>query len=161
MYYPREAERDFLFTRATLAFFLIIPSLIMVLLSKGGGIPYAAIKASPLEEIGTITNIEIGNKYHPRTVIYYSFKIDDNKQVTGEYIQNKQNDNSEYLAGQKIRIIYSALLPRFHVVRASLESNSPDFYIFSTGIGLILLCLIFISWTISKIIKHKEEDHYY
>lgn len=161
MYYPREAERDYLFTRATLAFFLIIPSLIMVLLSKGGGVPYAAIKASPLETTGIITKIEVGNKYQPRTIIYYSFEPNQNKQITGEYIQNKQNDNSEYFAGQKINIVYSAWFPRFHVIQPNLESNSPDFYIFSTGMSLILLCLMFIAWTISKIIKHKEEDHYY
>jgi hypothetical protein len=58
MYYPREAERDNLFTRATLTFIFIIPLLIMVLLSKGGGIPYAAIKIAPLETTGTITKIE-------------------------------------------------------------------------------------------------------
>ena len=161
MYYPREAERDFLFTRATLAFFLIIPALIMVLLSKGGGIPYAAIKSSPLETTGTITKIEIGNKYHPRTVIYYSFMLDENKKVTGEYIQNIQSDSAEYFTEQKISIIYSALFPRFHVIKSNLESNSPDFYIFSVGMGLILLCLMFIAWTISKILKHKKEDHHY
>ena len=161
MYYPREAERDHLFTRATLAFFMILLSLVMVLLSKDGGIPYAAIKATPLETIGIVTKIEVDNKIYPRTVIYYSFKTNKSYQVNGEYLVNTRNDKSNYFEGQEIKIVYSDWLPRFHTIKSNLEFNSPDFYIFSVGMGIIFLCLIFIAWTVSRIMKHKEEDHYY
>ncbi len=160
MYYPREAQRDFLFTRATLLFVSMLVLSLMLFLSKDKGAPYALIKAAPVETIGQITQLESVGPRDSSTNVYYAFDHE------GQHEEGMVNNSSYvedrgYTVGGTVEVVYSKWFPTVHNIKANLKTSSPNFYIMSISAGLMILCLILMFWTIHKIYAHKEEDRHY
>ena len=54
MYYPREAQKDNLYTQTFLPMLLIIPLALVLALAKGDATLHARASISPTQAIGTI-----------------------------------------------------------------------------------------------------------
>jgi hypothetical protein len=59
MYYPREAEKDHLFNRVILLTVACCVVLILAGMARHEGIAYAAIRLSPVETTGTVTQLTL------------------------------------------------------------------------------------------------------
>ena len=57
MYYPREAQKDNLYTQTFLPMLLIIPLALVLALAKGDATLHARASISPTQVIGTIDKI--------------------------------------------------------------------------------------------------------
>src|SRR5450830_306112 len=160
MYYPREAQRDFLFTRATLLFFFMLVLCLMLFLSKDRGAPYALIKAAPIETIGYITQLESLSAWASSTNVYYAFDH-EGQRIEGMVNNSSYIDDPGYEVGSPVPVVYSKWFPTVHNIKANLKSSSPNFYIMSASAGLMILCLMLMFWTVHRIYQHKEEDRHY
>ncbi|MGE7814195.1 hypothetical protein ACQKMW_12310 [Pseudomonas sivasensis] len=160
MYYPREAQRDFLFTRATLLFFAMLALALMLFLSKDRGAPYALIKAAPVETIGQIIQLESIGPRDSSTNVYYAFDH-EGQRVEGMVNNSSYVEDRDYKVGGPVEVVYSKWFPTVHSIKANLKSSSPNFYIMSVSAGLMIVCLILMFWTIHQIYQHKEEDRHY
>ena len=160
MYYPREAQRDFLFTRATLLFFFMLVLCLMLFLSKDRGAPYALIKAAPVETMGQITQLESVGLRASSTNVYYTFTHDGQREE-GMVNNSSYVDDPGYVVGGPVPVVYSKWFPTVHNIKTNLKSSSPNFYIMSASAGLMILCLMLMFWTVHRIYQHKEEDRHY
>lgn len=160
MYYPREAQRDFLYTRVTLLFFVMLILSLMLILSKDRGAPYALIKAAPVETTGKITRLEGVGPRNASTNVYYRFTHDDSEEE-GMVNTSTYAESPDYEIGSHVQVVYSKWFPKVHNIQAVLESDSPNFYIMSISVGLMVLCSSLMFWTVHRIYRHKEEDRRY
>ncbi|MGK9416808.1 hypothetical protein ACSSUR_11710 [Pseudomonas cedrina] len=160
MYYPREAQRDFLFTRATLLFVFMLVLSLMLFLSKDRGVPYGLIKAAPVETVGQITQLESFGPRASSSNVYYTFSHDGQRE-DGMVSNSSYVEDPGYEVGGPVPVVYSKWFPTVHSIKANLNSSSPNFYIMSVSLGLMILCLMLMLWTVHRIYQHKEEDRHY
>ncbi|WP_426133409.1 hypothetical protein [Pseudomonas sp. PWP3-1b2] len=160
MYYPREAQRDFLFTRATMLFVATLVLALMLFLSKDRGAPYALIKAAPVETTGQVTQLEAIGDWGTITNVYYRFKHDDLNEE-GMVSTSGYAGGPVYEVGSPVQVVYSKWFPEVHNIKENFRSGSWNFYIMSASAALILLCQIGMFWTLRQIYRHKEEDRRY
>ncbi|WP_338488626.1 DUF3592 domain-containing protein [Pseudomonas trivialis] len=160
MYYPREAQRDFLFTRAAMLFFVTLVLALMLFLSKGRGAPYALIKAAPMETTGQVTQVEDIGNWGAITNVYYRFKYEDQNEE-GMVSTSNYADSPVYEVGSPVQVVYSKWFPEVHNIKENLSKGSWNFYIMSFSAALIVLCQAWMFWTLRQIYRHKEEDRSY
>ena len=160
MYYPREAQRDFLFTRAVMLFVATLVLALMLFLSKDRGAPYALIKASPVETTGQVTQLESFGNWGTITNVYYSFKHDEHDQ-DGMATTSGYAGGPVYEVGSPVQVVYSKWFPSVHNLKANFNSGRWNFYIMSASAVLIALCQALMFWTLFRIYRHKEEDRQY
>jgi len=48
-----------------------------------------------------------------------------------------------------------------HNIKANFKSSSPNFYIMSVSVGLMVVFSILMFWTAHQIYQHQEEDRHY
>lgn len=158
MYYPREAQKDNLYTQTFLPMLLIIPLALVLALAKGDATLHARASISPTQAIGTIEKITPDEESPNILHIHYQFQTKDNTTLQGIYSQNKLHDKSLYATGQNIPIIYSKLFPNSSISEYAHNASIPGFYIFMSCIFLIFCCLCYSGWSLIKLRKHTEED---
>ncbi|MEB0048592.1 MULTISPECIES: hypothetical protein [unclassified Pseudomonas] len=160
MYYPREAERDFLYTRATLLFLATLILSLMLSFSINRGAPFALIKAAPVETLGHIIQLESLGPPASSTNVYYAFEH-EGQRIEGRVNNSSYVEDPGYEVGSLIPVVYSKWFPTVNNIKANLKSSSPDFYIMSVSIGLMILFSVLMFWTALQIYQHKEEDRHY
>ena len=160
MYYAREAERDFLFTRAVLLFLFTLILALMLSLSISRGTPYGLIKAAPVETVGQITQLENVGPRHSSTNVYYTFSHEGQRE-DGMVNNSFYVEDPGYEVGDPVPVVYSKWFPTVHNIKANFHASSPNFYIMIVSTGLILLFWGMITWTVYRIYQHKAEDRYY
>jgi hypothetical protein len=160
MYYAREAERDFLFTRAVLLFLFTLILALMLALSISRGTPYGLIKAAPVETIGQVTQLESVGPRNSSTNVYYTFNHEGRRQ-DGMVNNSSYVEDPGYEVGSLVPVVYSKWFPTVHNLKANFHASSPNFYIMSASAGLMLLCWMLIIRTVYRIYQHKAEDRYY
>ncbi|WDU62658.1 hypothetical protein LRS56_28770 [Pseudomonas poae] len=160
MYYPREAERDFLYTRAALLFLATLILSLMLSLSVSRGAPIALIKAAPVETIGQITQLEKLSAWASSTNVYYAFEH-EGQRIEGMVNNSSYVEDPGYEVGNPVPVVYSKWFPTVHNITANFKSSSPNFYVMSVSVGLMLVFLILMLWTANQIYRHKDEDRHY
>ena len=160
MYYAREAERDFLFTRAVLLFLFSLILALMLSLSVSRGAPHGLIKAGPVETVGQITQLESVGPRNSSTNVYYTFSHEGQRE-DGMVNNSFYVQDPGYEVGDPVAIVYSKWFPTVHNIKANFHYSSPNFYITSVSASLIALCFALILWTVHRIYQHKAEDRYY
>lgn len=160
MYYPREAQRDYLFTRATLILIAMIPVFLLMQLAREPAIKYAVIKSAYREAPGVVTDV-----YEPRFLslvsVYYSFEPSPGVTQQGFYQVQSEKVDVQKIIGQPVTLAYCAWQPDFSMPRDKLESDPADVYIFFVGLALMVLGIGFFARTVYLIIIHKEQDRHY
>jgi len=58
-------------------------------------------------------------------------------------------------------VVYSKWFPTVHNIKANFKSSSPNFYIMSVSVGLMVVFSILMFWTAHQIYQHQEEDRHY
>lgn len=160
MYYAREAERDYLFTRAVLLFLFTLILSLMLSLSVSRGAPHGLIKAAPVEAVGEITQLESVGPRNASTNVYYSFSHEGQRE-DGMVNNSSFVEDPGYEVGDEVAVVYSKWFPTVHNIKANFHSSSPNFYIMSASSGLMIVCWMLILWTVHRIYQHKAEDRYY
>ena len=160
MYYPREAQRDFLYTRAALLFLAMLILSLMLSLSVSRGAPFALIKAAPVETIGHITQLESLSAWASSTNVHYAFEH-EGQRMEGMVNNSSDVDDPGYEVGSPVPVVYSKWFPTVHNIKANLKSSSPNFYIMSVSVGLMMVFSLLMFWTAHQIYQHQEEDRHY
>jgi len=160
MYYPREAQRDFLYTRAALLFLAMLILSLMLSLSVSRGAPFALIKAAPIETIGHITQLERFSAWASSINVYYAFEH-EGQRIEGMVNNSSYVDDPGYEVGGPVPVVYSKWFPTVHNIKANFKSSSPNFYIMSVSVGLMVVFSILMFWTAHQIYQHQEEDRHY
>ncbi len=163
MYYPRESERDYLYTKKYGLVVFALLFLIFALMAKNEAIPPAAIKFNPQETIGKVTAIDPVPYRSNAKTIYYDFE-DNNGNKWSSAFECKNDCSSadqKYKEGMNVTVIYSGLFPQYSTSKVTYESGSISFNIFVVSSFLFLCALGLIFKTIVDIFRHKEEDRYY
>jgi hypothetical protein len=160
MYYPREAQRDFLYTRAALLFLAMLILSLMLSLSVSRGASFALIKAAPIETIGHITQLERLSAWASSINVYYAFEH-EGQRMEGMVNNSSYVDDPGYEVGGPVPVVYSKWFPTVHNIKANFKSSSPNFYIMSVSVGLMVVFSILMFWTAHQIYQHQEEDRHY
>ena len=160
MYYAREAELDFLFTRAVLLFLFTLILALMLSLSVSRGAPHGLIKAGPVETVGQITQLESVGPRNSSTNVYYTFSHEGQRE-DGMVNNSFHVEDPGYEIGSDVAVVYSKWFPSVHNIKANFHYSSPNFYILSVSASLMILCWSLILWTVHRIYQHKAEDRYY
>jgi len=162
MYYPREAERDHLFNRAALLFFLILLACGIAMMSREDGLRYAALQMSPKEVTGTVTQVD--EQWRGKSFLgqYVHYAFDDRTtQGEGMLYLGTSTPSGSYLQGGPVEVVYSEWFPSYHNLATERRFGRPGFYIFSGCVAIIVLGFGLLFWTTHRIFRHREEDRHY
>jgi hypothetical protein len=160
MYYAREAERDFLFTRAVLLFLFTLILALILSLSVSRGARHGLIKAGPIETVGQITQLESVGPRNSSTNVYYTFSHEGQRE-DGMVNNSFHVEDPGYEIGADVAVVYSRWFPSVHNIKANFHYSSPNFFILSVSASLMILCWVLILWTVHRIYQHKADDRYY
>jgi len=160
MYYPREAQRDYLYTRNII---LVIFSAVAGLVASytfDSAILYAAIEADPNKSLAVITQIDKNPRNSRALTIEYEFTKSNESRIEGEYKMYTDYESAPFI-GDKFEVIYSGFLPEYNSRSSKHPDESMSFYIFIGNILFIIFCFFLVFSTGRKIQKLKESDKFY
>lgn len=160
MYYPREEQRDFLFTLSSLAIWMI-PAFALIAFLAQSGATVAMIKVWPAAIEGVVTSVQEVPGNSSVELYEYSFSMPDGEQFIGTAEQYRTPTAVGYAVGQNIEIMHSALLPSFHIPRAVYEGSRMNFLVFTSCIAAIFLLLAVSIYALVRQCSHAREDIHY
>jgi hypothetical protein len=161
MYYPREAEKDHLFNRVILLTVACCVVLILAGMARHEGIAYAAIRLSPVETTGKVTQLDNILMNSDGKVIHYRYTDHDGQVHDDQFVDERYAQKTAYETGGSIELIYSRWLPGQNSIARELNGNRPGFYIMLGGVLLALFFLGISARTLGRIYAMKEEDRFY
>ncbi len=160
VYYPREEQRDFLFTLSSLSIWMI-PALAFIAFLAQSGASIAVIKLWPASADGVVTTV-MTMKNNSNVELYeYSFSTPSGHTFIGTAEQCRQPTQAGHSMGQRIEIMYSPLHSAFYVPREIYEGSRMNFLVFSFCIAAILLLLAVSVYALVKQCYHAREDLHY
>ncbi|WP_053147771.1 DUF3592 domain-containing protein [Pseudomonas sp. P97.38] len=161
MFYPREAEKDHLYNRIVLLTIACILLLFLASLAKHSGTIYGAIRWTPVEVKGTVTQLE-GIPMNPNGVIIHYRYVDGDQQVhEDEYFDQRYNEHHQYTVGGDVPLLYSRWFPQVSSIASELHTNRASFIVMAGGVLLTLLFLWISFRTFGRIYGLKQEDRFY
>lgn len=159
MPYPREAERDYLYTRRIILvlFSLIAAFLMSACIDKG--LSYLAIELDYNKTDATIVKVE--EKSDGLRLLTYSFVTTKgiNKEVMIAARWNTFNHEPEL--GESLPVVFSGFLPDQNTPYELHQYHKSSFYICLFSALVIVITIVLVFFTGKKIQKQKEEDKYY
>ncbi|MGE8186024.1 hypothetical protein [Pseudomonas sp. NPDC086278] len=161
MFYPREAEKDHLFTRVILLTFACCFVLMLAGMSRHEGLRYAAIQLSPVDITGTVTQLEEIRMNPNGKIIHYRYTDPDGKVHDDQYVDQRYAQKTAYEPGGSIALLVSGWLPAQNSIASELNGNRPGFYILLVSVALALWTLEISFKTMGRIYAMKEEDRFY
>ncbi|TBU88321.1 DUF3592 domain-containing protein [Phytopseudomonas dryadis] len=160
MYYPREEQRDFLFTLSSFAIWMIPVFAFIAFLAQSGA-TVAIIKMWPATQEGVVTSVQ-GVPANDSVERYeYSFSMPDGMRFTGAAEQYRLPDTPRYSVGQTIEIMHSPVLPSVHMPREIYEHSRMNFLVFTTCIAAIFGLLAVSIHALVRQCSHAREDLHY
>lgn len=160
VYYPREEQRDFLFTLSSLSIWMI-PAFAFIAFLAQNGASIAVIKLWSTSAGGVVTAVTAIEGNSSVELYEYSFQAANGALLSGSAEQRRAPATQAYREGQKIEIVQSALLPRFYLPRDIYENSRMNFLVFSFCIAAILLLLAVSIYALVKQCSHAREDLHY
>jgi hypothetical protein len=161
MYSPREASKDHLYTNSFVSLLLLIPLALMMLFSKGEGLPHLKVVMAKGKAQGVIEQVEPDPNFKEYSLVHYRFVTADGREIESGYAQDTFNHKTVYSSGQPVSIVYSRWFDGADAIEAVFERSTIGFYIFITCFGLMFLCVLFSFWNLRKLMKHTAEEHLY
>ncbi len=161
MYSPREATKDHLYTHSFVSLLLLIPLALLMLMSKGDGIPHLKVLLAKGTAQGVVGVVEPHPTFRDYRLVHYRFTTADGRVIESGYSQNDVNHPAVYSPGQPVQIVYSRWFDDADAIEAVFERGATGFYIFVTCLGLMLLCVLYSFWSLKKLMKHTEEERFY
>jgi len=161
MFYPREAEKDHLYNRIVLLTIACVLLLFLASLAHHSGSIYGAIRWSPVEVKGTVTQLEDIPMNPDGKVIYYRYVDSDQQVHEDEYADQRYNEHDQYQVGGEISLLYSRWLPQISTIATELHTNRASFIVMAGGVSLTLVFFWISFRTFGRIYGMKQEDRYY
>lgn len=159
-YYPREEQRDFLFTLSSLSIWMIPVFAFIAFLAQSGA-SIAIIKVWPASAEGTVTAVTAIKGNSSVELYDYSFSTPDGNHHTGSAQQYRLPSKSAHSIGQRIEVMHSPVLSGFHVPREIYDSSRMNFLVFSFCFLTILLLLAVSTYALVRQCTHAREDLHY
>lgn len=160
VYYPREEQRDFLFTLSSLSIWMI-PILALIAFLAQSGASIAVIKLWPASAEGIVTSVTTMKNNSSVELYEYSFSTPGGHQFVGTAEQYRQPSQAGHSVGQNIEIMYSPLHAGFHVPREIYEGSRMNFLVFSFCALAIFLLLAVSLYVLIRQCQHAREDLHY
>ncbi len=161
MYYPREAEKDHLYTRIILLTVACCVLLFLASLAKHSGIIYGAIQWSAVEVKGTVTQLESIPMNENGMIIHYRYTDGDQRVHEDEYPDQRYIEHAQYEVGGEVPLLYSRWFPEVSSIATELHTYRSGFFIMAGGVLLTLVFLWISFMTFGRIYRMKEEDRFY
>lgn len=160
VYYPREEQRDFLFTLSSLSIWMI-PALAFIAFLAQSGASIAVIKLWPASTEGIVTAVTTMKNNSSVELYEYSFSTPSGHQLVGTAEQYRQPSQAAHSVGQRIEIMYSPLHSGFYVPREIYEGSRMNFLVFSFCALAIVLLLAVSLYALIRQCTHAREDLHY
>ena len=160
MYYPREEQRDFLFTLSSLSIWMI-PAFAFIAFLAQSGATIAIIKVWPATIEGVVTSVQAVPNNDSVELYEYSFNTPDGQQFIGAAEQYRMPASAQYSVGQNIEIKHFALLPSFHLPREIYEGSRMNFLVFTSCVAAIMLLLTVSIYALVRQCSHARDDIHY
>ncbi|PXF28670.1 hypothetical protein WH50_25040 [Pokkaliibacter plantistimulans] len=155
MYYPREAQRDFHYTRKMIALILLLPLFMVLLFARKGALTYACISVARADTQAVIASI---SPHYSTQTVDYRFTPAGGELTLGTFVTQQVND---YHTGQHIAISYSRWLPTFSVRTELLADMAINLYVALAALAAMLGCLLVAAHAVRSLRRHQLEDRYY
>lgn len=157
MYSPREARKDFLYTK-------LVALLLFSLMGAGfavwgfqQGVEYGLITLSPRQAQGRI--IEVGEQERSIKVTFEYHDTDLVKHL-GD-VRKRKKFALQLDAGDDVSVLYFSLYPAIAQLEMQLSKQAISFYILLGCFCFHLVAGFLIMRTIGQIRQHASEDFYY
>lgn len=160
VYYPREEQRDFLFTLSSLSIWMIPVFAFIAFLAQSGA-SIAIIKLWPASAVGTVTAVTAIEGNSNVELYDYSFSTADGTFYRGSAEQYRLPSKASHSVGQRIEIMHSPVMSGFHVPREIYESSRMNFLVFSFCVLAIFLLLAVSIYALVRQCSHAREDLHY
>lgn len=160
MYYPREEQRDFLFTLSSFALWMIPVFAFIAFLAQSGA-TVAIIKVWPATMEGVVTSVKtLPNNDNVRQYEYRFTKANGTRFVD-VFELYRQPGTPTYSVGQTIEIMQSRLFPNVQMPRERYEHSRMNFLVFTTCIAAIFGLLTVSIYALVRQCSHAREDLHY
>nr|WP_288453327.1 hypothetical protein [uncultured Pseudomonas sp.] len=160
VYYPREEQRDFLFTLSSLSIWMI-PAFAFIAFLAQSGASIAVIKLWPASAEGVVTAVTTMKNNSSVELYEYSFSTPSGHTFIGTAEQYQQPAQAGHSVGQSIEIMYSPLHSGFYVPREIYEGSRINFLVFSFCILAIFVLLAVSLYALIRQCSHAREDLHY
>ncbi|SHM19158.1 hypothetical protein SAMN05216288_3268 [Pseudomonas punonensis] len=160
VYYPREEQRDVLYTLSSLSIWMIPVFAFIAFLAQSGA-SIAVIKLWPASAEGVVTSVTTMKNNSSLELYEYSFSTPDGDHFTGSAEQYRQPSQPAHSVGQSIEVMYSPLHAGFYVPREIYEGSRMNFLVFSFCILAIVLLLAVSVYALVRQCSHAREDLHY
>lgn len=161
MYSPREATKDHLYTHSFVSLLLLTPLALLMLMSKGDGIPHLKVLLAKGTAQGVVEKMEPHPTSKNYRLVHYRFTTADGRVIESGYSQDTFSDKAVYSPGQPVSIVYSRWFDDADAIEAVFERSTIGFNIFISCLGLMLLCVLYSFWNLKKLMKHTAEERFY
>lgn len=160
VYYPREEQRDVLFTLSSLSIWMIPVFAFIAFLAQSGA-SIAVIKLWPASAEGVVSAVTTMNNNSSVELYEYSFSTPDGSHFIGSAEQYRQASRPAHSVGQSIEIMYSPLHSGFYVPREIYAGSRMNFLVFSFCVVAIFLLLAISIYALVRQCAHAREDLHY
>ncbi|WP_263262347.1 DUF3592 domain-containing protein [Pseudomonas sp. RIT-PI-S] len=158
MYYPREAERDNLYTRVILLTLACIVLLGIAAMARRDGSLYSALQLSAVDAAGTVTRIEWLPRNSRAAIIQYRYSDSAGEAHEGEYVDAFYSEDTQYTQGGPVQLVYSGWFPSMSSIAEHEHRLRPGFYIMAGGVLTALVLLGICGYTLGRIGRMTAED---
>jgi hypothetical protein len=161
MFYPREAERDNLVNRVILLTIACCVALAFAAMARAHGVVYAAIHLSPIEVMGTVTQVEDIPHNSSVKMVHYRYTDHDQRTHDDEYWDPRYDEHTPYAVGDSLALVYARWFPQVSNIANERQSYRPSFIIMAGGCLLAVLFLGMSFRTLGRLTAMKREDRFY
>lgn len=157
MFSPREAQKDFLYTKMAALILALLVAGFFAVWSFNQGIQYGLIALSPARSVGRILRID-GDRYFEN--VAFEYKDEHLVRHTGVLRQRKRFALA-LVAGDDVGVLYFSFRPAVAQLERQLPRQAISFYILACCFFFHILVVTLLLRTLLKIRAHAAQDVYY
>lgn len=157
MYAPREALKDFLYTKLAILVLAVVVSGGIAVWGFQQGLEYGLISLSPVQSRGRIVRVEEQDRSVKVTFEYQDDKLFKRR---GDLRQRKRSA-LQLNAGDDVSVLYFSVYPAVAQLEMQLSKQAISFYILLGCFFFHLATCILILRTIRQIRQHTADDFFY
>jgi len=157
MFSPREARKDFLYTKLAALLLFSLVSAVFAVWGFQQGVEYGLISLSPRQAQGRIIAVE---ERDFAVEVTFAYRDGDLVGHTGDLLQRKP-PTSLLTAGTDVSVLYFSLYPSIGQMEMQLSKQALSFYILLGCFCFHVVAGVLIMQTIGQIRRHTTDDFYY
>lgn len=156
-FYPREARKDFLYTKMAVVVLLFLVACFFAVWSFQQGVQYGLIALSPVKSHGRITSVVEGT-----SLVTFRFRYDDEQLRRYEgHLYQRPGFALDLKAGDDVEVLYWSFRPEVAQLERNLPMQALSFYILVGCLLVHIATATFGLRTIRQINALAAEDVYY